>query len=93
MIVNDDEKSTEKLRRSARKSARKSARTPKNVEKPKKTDSLIVEPTKLEPEKTDISKVKSEVESVPPPLAPANTEIKSSIVEGENSKKDSGEML
>ncbi|XP_069103439.1 X-ray radiation resistance-associated protein 1-like [Argopecten irradians] len=79
MVVNEDEKATEKLRKSAQKSARKSARTPhsgKQTEREPEVSVVVGEP---EGEKTEMSKMDTTLasESI---LAPANTlDVKSEV--------------
>ncbi|XP_033759734.1 X-ray radiation resistance-associated protein 1-like [Pecten maximus] len=79
MVVNEDEKAAEKLRKSAVKSARKSARTPHSGKQTEREPEVSVVVGQPEGEKTDISKMDTTLasESI---LAPANTlDIRSEV--------------
>ncbi|XP_021372100.1 X-ray radiation resistance-associated protein 1-like [Mizuhopecten yessoensis] len=79
MVVNEDEKATEKLRKSARKSGRKSARTPRSGKQTEREPEVSVVVDKPEGEKTEMSKMDTTLasESI---LAPANTlDIRSDV--------------
>ncbi|XP_060073090.1 X-ray radiation resistance-associated protein 1-like [Ylistrum balloti] len=79
MVVNEDEKATEKLRKSAQKSARKSARTPHSGKQTEREQEVSVVVDQPEGEKTEMSKMDTTLasESI---LAPANTlDIRSEV--------------
>lgn len=72
MMVNEDEKAKEKLRKSARKSGRKSSKTPRSSKLAEREPEISVVIDKLEPEKTEISKMNTTLAS-DSVVAPANT--------------------